>query len=216
LQEQKIVNTDYAAIITKYNKTIKKDGNNKETLDVKEIHALYKFNFTEPNKIIVRDLFVFLCLTGIRYQDLYEFDKRFIVKSKTEEGYIYFRPASKTGIDYQIPLCKIVIEILKKYNYELPKISDQHGNRMIKEVLKETELFNDITTVFDKDKKDYKTRYEAITLHKGRNSFITNLVEITPLNELMKYTGHKKLSTLQSYIDKKRPVQMKFIKAFDI
>ena len=144
------------------------------------------------------------------------FDKRFIFKQKDSGGFIYKKAASKTGIDYNIPLCQIVIEILEKYEYELPKITDQYGNRAIKESLKKTEMFNELTQIKDKETGEYKHRYEAITLHKGRNSFITNLVDTTPLNELMKYTGHKKLSTLQSYIDVRRPVKMDYIKVFDM
>jgi integrase len=53
-------------------------------------------------------------------------------------------------------------------------------------------------------------------MHKGRDSFITNLVDSTPLNTLMKYTGHSKLSTLQGYIDTNREVETDpIIKAFN-
>jgi hypothetical protein len=77
-------------------------------------------------------------------------------------------------------------------------------------------FLNTYTQIIDKETGNYKRRYEAITLHKGRDSFITNLVDTTPLNELMKYTGHKKPSTLQGYIDKKRPVKMDYVKIFDL
>ena len=216
LKELKVVEISDVDRIKTFKKTIKKTFNNKETLDINEIHKLYKYEFSQPAHRQIVDLFVFLCLTGMRYQDLYDFDKRFIIKSSLGDGSIYRKAASKTGIDYNIPLCNIVIEILEKYNYELPKITDQYGNRAIKEALKVTSMFDDYTQIKDKSTKQYKRRYEAITLHKGRNSFITNLVDSTPLNELMKYTGHKKLSTLQSYIDTKRPVKMDYIKIFNI
>ena len=67
------------------------------------------------------------------------------------------------------------------------KITGQYGNRAIKEALQITGLFDDITQNKHKDTKENKRRFEAITLHKGRDSFITNLVDTTPLNELMKY-----------------------------
>jgi integrase len=216
LKETKVVNSDMVDVIKNFKRTIKKEVTYKETLDINEIHQLYKFDFKEPHHKTMGDLFVFLCLTGVRYQDLDQFDKRFIMKSKDGDGFIYKKSASKTGIDYNIPLCKIVIEILEKYKYSLPKITDQYGNRMIKEALKMTGMFEDFTQIKDKDTGEYKRRYDTITLHKGRNSFITNLVDVTPLNELMKYTGHKKLSTLQGYIDTKRPVKMNYIKVFDI
>ena len=216
LKELKVVTVEQDALVRKFKKTIKRQPVRKETLDIQEIHKLYKFKFTHKADEQIRDIFVFLCLTGIRYQDLFDFDKKFIKKRKTGDGFVYVKAASKTSLDYNIPLCKMVLELLKKYKYELPKISDQYGNRAIKEALKKTKLFNDYTQIIDKETKKYKKRYEAITLHKGRDSFITNLVDTTPLNEIMKYTGHKKLSTLQGYIDKKRPVNMDYIKVFDM
>lgn len=216
LKELKVVTAEQDEMVRKFKKGIKRQPTRKETLDIPEIHKLYKFKFKDQSDIQIRDLFVFLCLTGIRYQDLVGFDKKFIRKSNMGDGYVYIKAASKTSLDYNIPLCKIVLEILEKYNYELPKISGQHGNRAIKEVLRKTQLFDDYTQITDKETKEFKRRYEAITLHKGRDSFITNLVDTTPLNELMKYTGHKKLSTLQGYIDKKRPVKMDYIKVFDL
>jgi len=147
LKELKVVSENEVEIIKKFKKTIKKQPSHKETLDIPEIHKLYKFKFKNKNREVVRDLFVFLCFTGIRYQDLYDFDCHFITKAKVGEGYIYIKAANKTGIDYHIPLTKIVMEILEKYNYNLPKISGQYGNRTIKEALKETQLFNDYTQI---------------------------------------------------------------------
>lgn len=216
LKELKVVTAHEVDIIKAYKKTIKKQFTHKETLDISEIHLLYKFEFEDEQYKLIRDLFVFLCLTGIRYQDLVEFDRRFIQKSKTGEGLVYVKSASKTGINYNIPLCRIVIEILEKHDWSLPIISGQHGNRIIKEALEKTGLFNDYTQIVDKQTKQYKRRCEAITLHKGRNSFITNLVDTVPLTELMKYSGHRKLSTLQAYVDTKRPVRMDYIKIFDL
>ena len=216
LTEMKLAEAEQVESIKKVKRSVKVIPVHKETLDIKEIHKLYKFDFDNESDDKIRDLFVFLCLTGIRFQDLVEFDKKFIRKRKEGDGYIYLKAASKTSLDYNIPLCKIVLEILEKYNYQLPKISDQNGNKAIKAALKKTMFLNAYTQIIDKETGNYKRRYEAITLHKGRDSFITNLVDTTPLNELMKYTGHKKLSTLQGYIDKKRPVKMDYVKIFDI
>jgi hypothetical protein len=33
----------------------------------------------------------------------------------------------------------------------------------------------------------------------------------TPINELMKYTGHKKITTLQGYIDPSRHIRIDYI-----
>lgn len=181
----------------------------KETLTIPEVHKLYNYHFENKKLEQIRDVFVFLCFTGIRFQDLVEFDKKFIKNN------VYIKKASKTGIDYIIPLSEIVQEILVKYKYQLPVISNVKSNLYIKEALEATGLFDDYTEQIDKTTGKYKQRFDAITMHKGRDTFITNLVDTVPLNEIMKYTGHKKLSTLQGYIDKKRNVSKEFIKIFN-
>jgi len=216
LKELKVVSNYEVDVIKNYKRTIKKEATVKETLDIDEIHALYKQNFINPAYRTISDLFVFLCLTGIRYQDLVDFDVSFIQDSKDGTGKVYVKKASKTGIDYNIPLCKIVLDILKKYKNKLPIMASAYGNRLIKEALEITGRFNNLTQVKDKETGKYKRRCDLITLHKGRNSFITNLVDTVPLNELMKYTGHKKLSTLQGYIDTTRAVKMEYIQVFDL
>lgn len=188
----------------------------KETLTIEEIHKLYKFKFKEIRLENIKDVFVFLCFTGIRFQDLIEFDYKFVKPSVDKNGLIYQKKASKTGIDYNIPLSEIVLAILKKYNNVLPIISNTQSNLYIKEALQKTGMFDQTTEIVDKLTGEYIQRYQAITMHKGRDTFITNLVDTTPLNELMKYTGHKKLSTLQGYIDNKRPVKMQFINIFNL
>jgi hypothetical protein len=44
-------------------------------------------------------------------------------------------------------------------------------------------------------------------VHRGRDTFITMLVNNrVPLNEIMKYTGHKSVTSLNMYIDKKAEI----------
>lgn len=218
LKDLKINVTDTIDKLKKYkSREIKPIRTDKVTLNIQEIHQLYKFNFDDKKLENIRDVFVFDCFTGIRFEDLRKFDKQFI--EQKDEGFIYKKIASKTkhssAVKYVIPLCDIALEILKKYNYKLPIISNQKSNDYLKEALKKTGYFDGVTELQHKDTGEYKRRYEAITMHKGRDTFISNLVDTTPLNELMKYTGHTKLSTLQGYIDTNREVKMNYIKAFN-
>ena len=221
LKSHKLVNQDTIDEIKKFRKTnIKVPKTDKITLDIDEIYSLYDFEFEENDKKYekIRDTFVFLCLTGMRYGDYQNFDKRFIQPNKLTNVLVYERKAVKTkgssGINYKIPLCDIVIEILEKYNYKLPY--HLKPNIDIKDALEITELFDEPTNIVDKKTGNEKLKYECISMHKGRDSFITNLVDSTPLNTLMKYTGHSKLSTLQGYIDTNREVETDpIIKAFN-
>jgi len=199
--------------VVKFNKGIKRQIKAKETLTVEEVHQLHQYQPTKPHLVKIKDLFVFLCHTGIRFQDYTDFDARFI---KDIDGKpVYIKKASKTGINYNVPLSNVAIEILQKYDNKLPSITNQQANRDLKDLLEETGWYDDITENQDKFTKEYLTRYESLTMHKARNTFITNLVDHVPLNELMKYTGHRKLSTLQSYIDTRRPVQPQYINIFN-
>ena len=77
-------------------------------------------------------------------------------------------------------------------------------------------MFDDPTNIIDKKTGEDKLRYNCISLHKGRDSFITNLVDTSiPLNTLLKYTGHTKLSTLQGYIDTSRDIDTTHISIFN-
>lgn len=218
LKEKKLCTQDFIDELKKFRKReIKVPKTDKVTLDIDEIYSVYDYNFKTQSHEIVRDVFVFLCLTGLRYQDYIKFDTKFIKPSKISGDKIYERKATKTkgssGLNYQIPVCDIALEILEKYNYRLPQPSNP--NKEIKEALKETNLFNDPSQIIDKKTGLEKMKYECISMHKGRDSFITNLVDVTPLNQLMKYTGHSKLSTLQGYIDSSREVDTTPIKIFN-
>ena len=94
--------------------------------------------------------------------------------------------------------------------------SNQSFNENLKIVCKESGLFNEITRIKNKETQTYMFKYETITGHKGRDTFITNLIENTPINEIMKYTGHTKVSTLMKYVDKSRKVNSNYVKIFDI
>lgn len=219
LKSHKLITQETIDEIKKFRKlNIKVPKTDKVTLDIDEIYTLYEYKFDNEEYEKVKDTFVFLCLTGMRYGDYLNFDKRFIQPSKITKVPVYERKAIKTkessGLNYKIPLCDLALEILKKYDYKLPKVTNP--NETIKKALKITELFEEPVTIYDKHTGVEKLKYECISMHKGRDSFITNLVDTTPLNTLMKYTGHSKLSTLQGYIDTNRDVETEpIIKAFN-
>jgi hypothetical protein len=51
-------------------------------------------------------------------------------------------------------------------------------------------------------KKSKVKKNEVISIQRGRDSFINILLdEIFPINTIMRYTGHRSLSSLMKYID---------------
>lgn len=218
LSEEKVIGTDVFEVIKNFaNDTITIPIKEKTTLDIDEIYQLYEFQFNNTRLEKARDIFVFICFTGLRYGDYKKFDSKFIKKCKKTGVPVYERTAAKTknssGEICKIPLCDIAIEILEKYKNKLPKPANP--NAILKKALKTIGLFDDTTNIIDKNTGLEKCKWETISVHRGRASFITNLVEVTPLTNIMKMTGHSKLSTLQTYIDLSRDVDTSAIEIFN-
>lgn len=79
----------------------------------------------------VRDLFVMQCLTGLSYSDLMNFDFT-KVKENAKGMYVLSDERKKTGILYTIVLLPQALEILAKYDYKLPKITNVQYNMRLK------------------------------------------------------------------------------------
>lgn len=189
----------------------------KTTLTVKEIHKLYQYKFNHETKENVKLLFLFACLTGFRWTDIENFDKSFIKTFKTRPVYEHIASKTKhsTGAVSKIPLCDLAIKILEELKYNLKIYCNGYTNRTLHKLLKETEIFNQSTLSMDKNTGRKFKRYELLTMHRGRDTFITNLIATVPLNELMNYTSHEKLSTLQKYIDHNRDINPEYVTIFD-
>jgi len=189
----------------------------KTTLTIGEIHQLYEYKFENLAKENVKLLFLFACLTGFRWTDIENFDKSFIKTFKNRPVYEHIASKTKnsTGVVSKIPLCDLAIKILKELDYNLKIYCNGYTNKTLHKLLKETNIFNQSTLATDKDTGRKYKRYELITMHRGRDTFITNLINTVPLNELMNYTSHEKLSTLQKYIDHNRDINPDYVAIFD-
>jgi integrase len=156
-----------------------------------------------PYTQFIRDLFVFCCWTGMRWSDLTSLNKNHI--KQTQQGTAIIMPSKKTKEKFTIYLTEYTAEIFERYEYNFNRMSNPAYNRELKKFLKSTGLFDDSTEFEDKGR--YLDRWEAISIHRGRDSFITILLgENIPISTLMQYTGHKKLSTLEGYVDKNTKV----------
>lgn len=89
---------------------------------------------TMPTESIgkVRDLFLMQCYTGLAYSDLMEFDWR---RVDEERGRMILRGRRrKTGMEFMVVLTEKALEILERYGYSLPKISNAQYNLRLKVV----------------------------------------------------------------------------------
>ena len=189
----------------------------KTTLTIEEIHNLYNFKFENTTKENVKLIFLFACLTGFRWVDIENYSKHNITILKGAKVYKHIASKTKhiTGKVATIPLCNLAIEILDKLNHNLNIYSNGYTNLTLHKLLNESNLFNKTTLAEDLKTGKRLKRFELLTMHRGRDTFITNLINTVPLHELMSYTSHEKLSTLQKYIDYSRDINPEFVSIFD-
>jgi integrase len=189
----------------------------KTTLSISEVHTLYAHNFEDETKEKVKLIFLFSCLTGFRWKDIENFKKVFISDFKGRKVYRHVASKTKKKLNKvaTIPLSNLAIEILEKLDYNLKQFSNGYTNLVLHDLLKESNLFSEVTLAEDAETGRQLKRYELLSMHRGRDTFITNLINIVPLHELMSYTSHEKLSTLQKYIDYTRDINPEYVKIFD-
>ncbi|NDW19288.1 hypothetical protein D0T53_10225 [Dysgonomonas sp. 216] len=123
----------------------------------------------------VKDLFIFQCFTGLSYKDTQCFKKEDINIVNGEEQIHGNR--EKTGVPYVIFVLPKAKEILDKYNYKLPVISNQKYNDYLKLLISYIGIEKDVTT------------------HTGRHTFgtylINNGVSIEAIPKIMGHTNMK-------------------------
>ena len=92
--------------------------------------AIKALNISTPHIQQARDLFLFQCYTGMAYSDLQSFD--YSNCEETGGKVFYHAKRTKTGTDFVFQLLSPAVELLKKYNFSLPKISNQKYNDYLK------------------------------------------------------------------------------------
>lgn len=153
----------------------------------------------------VRDLYVFACFTGQRWSDITGFDK------KQLEGSIWKLRQRKGDLNHttkvDIPLLghlSPAMNILRKYDFKLPQISEQKFNNYIKEVGKEIGIDREFTLEQISRNKRISTTgplYKFMSAHMARRTCATMLLENNvPLTTVMKICGWKRAQTAMKYV----------------
>ena len=150
----------------------------------------------------VKDLFLISCWTGLRISDFTNIQSHNI-KHREDNDFLEIYQ-KKTGGKVVIPCFEIVKGILRKWNDELPSISDQKINMHIKEICKEAKIKEAVEKQQTKGGKKISIvseKWEFITAHTGRRSFCTNMVKRGyPLKAIMEISGHKKENVFLKYV----------------
>lgn len=190
----------------------KREITDQVVLSKSEILKLYHYDFSKSPKLErVRDVFVFGCLTGMRYSDF----KR-VKRENIQNNTITLREVKDKSKTLKIPLVALSKAILEKYDYVLPIISDQKFRNYIKEACKRVGFTQEVVKsirignkVFNKNLK----KYERISTHTARRSFITNMINAgVPNKVIMGITGHKSIVTFQNYYKPNETNTIRFMK----
>lgn len=139
----------------------------------------------------VRDVFIFVCYTGLAYSDLKLLSRESISKGIDGKNWIiYYR--EKTGIRASIPLLSQALEIIEKYN-EDPECQTENKLLPIKSNQKLNSYLSEIAELCEIDKH--------ITMHLGRHTFATTvtLTNGVPIETVSKMLGHTSIKTTQIY-----------------
>jgi len=193
--------------ISKSNKKRKKKSTDIVTLTLPELNTLYKHDFSkEPNLDRVRDLFCFGAFTGQRWSDVNSFNKSQLMDD------VWCFIANKTKKDTEIDLvgyASPAMDILKKYNYELPKMTLKNMNEYIKVAARLAEIDTETSIrryVGAKEITITKPKCEFVSSHTARKTCVSMLLNDYNVNiiHVMEITGHSDLKTLMKYINKDR------------
>lgn len=128
----------------------------------------------------VKDLFIFQCYTGLAYADMAKFDFGTVIRK--DERYVIHDTRQKTGEDFYIVLLPKAFDVLKKYNFKLPLMSNQQYNLRLKLVAMYAGLTKNLTS------------------HMGRHTYATMCLNSgIKIETLATMLGHSDIKTTQIY-----------------
>lgn len=150
-----------------------------DCLTIEQFESIRSLTVATPHLVKARDLFLFQCYTGLAYSDLMAFD--FNECDLIDGKYFYHDRRVKTDVDFVLQLLPQAVEILKRYNNRLPKITNQKYNDYLK-------VIGSMVGV------------ESLHSHMGRATAATMfLSKGMPINVVSKVLGHANLRQTQRY-----------------
>lgn len=190
------------------------------TLSFSELQKIESIDLDSDYLDNARDWLLIGCYTGQRVSDLLNFNHKDIF----EEDFLSFTQ-KKTKENITIFLPPKVKSILQKRNGQFPrKISDQRFNDYIKTVCKSAEIIELMIggKLVNKRKViDEYSKWELVTSHICRRSFVTNFRHILGDEGVMINTGHKSQSMVDLYdqntsLDKVKKIKDILIKKMEL
>jgi site-specific recombinase XerD len=149
-------------------------------LTIEQINQIRSLEIASESIDKVRDLFIFQCFTGLSYADLFKFDFSTVIERKKK---FFIRDARvKTQEEYFLMLLKPAMEILRKYDFKLPAISNYQYNLRLKVVQELAKI------------------KLSLHSHMARHSFAVMALNMgVSIENLAKMMGHTDIKTTQIY-----------------
>lgn len=145
-----------------------------------------------------RDIFLMGCYTALRFSDL----KR--LKKEHFQDKVITIINQKTKAKVSIPIKSKMTQLIKKYSYQAPKISEQKVNEYIKIIARLAEIDTPIEKreiIGGETKIRTSPKFEMITTHTARRTAATHMYlhKMLPI-DIMAITGHTTESSFLKYI----------------
>jgi len=168
-------------------------------LTILDLQTILTHDYKNERLKRVRDVFVFACVTGMRFGELKLITKNDILGN----SFILKEEKDSEKQSRSIPLNDIAMSILRKYDYKLPLIANQKYNEYIKEVFKEAGYTHNVVKNTTRGKENIKEVipfYDRISSHTARRTFITLMKKDKQSDKLIaSISGHRDLKTLNQY-----------------
>ena len=172
------------------------------TLSESEIEQIEKAVLENEALINARKWLIIACFTGQRVNTVNKITKDSFKKYGGNYKIVIKQKKGNKPVD--IPVLPRVKNI---YEEGFPyKVSSQKLNKHIKEICRVAQIDNLIVgrlrdPKINRDVKVEKEKYHFIASHIGRRTFATLHYKKLAIEDIMKVTGHKRMSTFLKYID---------------
>lgn len=182
----------------------KKEYSQKVFLDDGEVNSLLLVDFQKGSReCIVRDIFFCACHLGLRYSDFSMIRPHYF---KTKNGILLFEKITKkTKAKVVIPVHLDAVPILEKYDFNFWQCpSNAYFNKILKQVCKKAGIIEEVSrirTVKGEEREFLSPKYQLVTCHTARSSFICNKYKQgMPEYSIRKFSGHRSQAVFETYL----------------